>query len=135
MANEFIANKKILVVEAIEDDTFLRGVMDEKLKLEGYSVLQARDGEEGLEIALAKKPDLVILDIVMPKMDGLTVMEKLRAQGEWGKNLPIVLFTNLNADDEKIIKAIENNQPTYYLVKSNNTINDLIEKIKERLSK
>lgn len=135
MANEFIANKKILVIEAIEDDTFLRGVMDEKLKLEGYSVLQARDGEEGLEIALAKKPDLVVLDIVMPKMDGLTVMEKLRAQGEWGKNLPIVLFTNLNADDEKIIKAIENNQPTYYLVKSNNTINDLIEKIKERLSK
>lgn len=135
MVNEFIANKKILVIEAIEDDTFLRGVMDEKLKLEGYSVLQARDGEEGLEIALAKKPDLVVLDIVMPKMDGLTVMEKLRAQGEWGKNLPIVLFTNLNADDEKIIKAIENNQPTYYLVKSNNTINDLIEKIKERLSK
>ncbi|MFA5932062.1 MAG: response regulator [Candidatus Paceibacterota bacterium] len=135
MANEFVANKKVLVIEAIEDDAFLRNVINEKLKKEGFDVLEARDGEEGLETALSKRPDLIILDIVMPKMDGLMVMEKLRAQGDWGKNLPIVLFTNLNADDEKIIKAIENNQPTYYLVKSNNTIDDLIEKIKERLSK
>jgi CheY-like chemotaxis protein len=134
MSYELKNNKKILIIEIIEDDTFLRNVINEKLKLEGFDVLEARDGEEGLETALSKHPDLIILDIVMPKMDGLVVMEKLRQEGVWGKNIPIILFTNLNADDEKINKAIEQHQPTYYLVKSNNTINDLIEKIKECLS-
>jgi DNA-binding response OmpR family regulator len=130
-----LGNKKILVIEEVEDDTSLRNVLHDKFALEGFSVLEARNGEEGLAIALSEHPDLILLDIVMPKMDGLTMMKKLREANEWGKNVPIILLTNLSADDEKINQAIMENEPAYYLVKSNWKIDDLVEKIKERLSR
>lgn len=84
---------------------------------------------------MRERPDLILLDIVMPKMDGLTMMRKLRQANEWGKTVPVILLTNLNADDDKIMRAITDNEPAYYLVKSNYTITDLVEKIRERLSR
>jgi len=132
--NTELKSKKILVIEEIEDDASLRNVLHDKFSLEGFSVLEAKDGEEGLVTALREHPDLILLDIVMPKMDGLTMMKKLREANEWGKNVPIILLTNLNADDDKINQAIADNEPAYYLVKSNYTIEDLVEKIRERLS-
>lgn len=134
MSNE-INNKKILVIEEVEDDNSLRNVLHDKFVKEGFSVLEAKDGEEGLATALSEHPDLILLDIVMPKMDGLTMMKKLREANEWGKHVPIILLTNLSADDEKINQAITDNQPAYYLVKSNYTIEDLVEKIRERLTR
>ena len=128
-------NKKILVIEEVEDDTSLRKVLRDKFKLEGFNVLEARDGEEGLATALHEHPDLILLDIIMPKMDGITMMKKLRQQDEWGKNVPIILLTNLSANDEKINQAVADNMPAYYLVKSNYTIEDLVDKIRERLSR
>ena len=125
-------NKKILV---IEDDASLRNVLRDKFILEGFRVLEAKNGEEGLATALSEHPDLILLDIVMPQMDGITMMKELRQKNEWGKNVPIILLTNLSADDEKINQAIVDNVPAYYLVKSNYTISDLVEKIKERLSR
>jgi response regulator RpfG family c-di-GMP phosphodiesterase len=71
----------------------------------------------------------------MPDMDGIEMMKKLRESSEWGKIVPIILLTNLNPDDEKINKAIADNEPAYYLVKSDLKIADLIEKITERLSR
>lgn len=129
--NDSKDNKRILV---IEDDTPLRKVLHDKFILEGFHVLEAKDGEEGLATALSERPDLILLDIVMPQMDGITMMKELRQKNEWGKNVPIILLTNLSADDEKINRAIADNAPAYYLVKSSYTINDLVEKIKERLS-
>lgn len=67
-------------------------------------------------------------------MDGMTMMKKLRLQNEWGKKVPIILLTNLGSDDDKIIKGISGDEPAYYLVKSNWTLSDVIEKIRERLS-
>jgi|SRR3989344_2507721 len=134
MANE-IKNKKILVIEEVEDEKSLRDVLHDKFSLEGFGVLEAKDGEEGLATALREHPDLILLDIVMPKMDGLTMMKKLREVNEWGKNVPIILLTNLSADDNKINQAITDNIPAYYLVKANYTIEDLVEKIRERLSR
>lgn len=128
-------NKKILVIEEVEDDKSLRNVLHDKFALEGFSVLEAKDGEEGLTTALREHPDLILLDIVMPKMDGLTMLKKLRQTNEWGKKVPIILLTNLSADDDKINQAITDNEPAYYLVKSNYTIEDLVEKIRERLSR
>lgn len=128
-------SKKILVIEEVEDDASLGNVLHDKLGLEGFRVLEAKDGEEGLEIALSEHPDLILLDIIMPKMDGMTMMKKLRETNAWGKSVPIILLTNLSADDEKINKAITDNEPAYYLVKANYTISDLVEKIKERLSR
>ncbi|MCC7160326.1 response regulator [Candidatus Nomurabacteria bacterium] len=131
MTNEF-ENKKVLI---IEDDDALRKVLKDKFTLEGFDVLEAKNGEEGLENANSLHPDIILLDIVMPKMDGLTLMKKLRAQNEWGKNVPIIMLTNLGADDEKINWAIAENEPAYYLVKADYSINDLVDKVKERLSR
>lgn len=135
MTNESNNNKKILVIEAIEDDNSLRRALRDKFTREGFNILEAIDGEEGLTIALSEHPDLIVLDILMPKMDGLTMMKKLRQKNEWGKNVPIIFLTNLSADNDKINKAITDYMPAYYLVKSNHTIDDLVEKIKERLSR
>jgi len=135
MANEPKNNKKILVIEEVEDDASLRKVLHDKFVLEGFNVLEAKNGKEGLATALQEHPDLILLDIAMPKMDGLAMMKKLRETDEWGKNVPIILLTNLNADNDKIIKEITDNQPAYYLVKSDSSIEDLVEKIRERLSR
>ncbi|OHA24840.1 MAG: hypothetical protein A3D52_02590 [Candidatus Taylorbacteria bacterium RIFCSPHIGHO2_02_FULL_44_36] len=130
-----LKDKKILVIEEVEDEKSLRDVLHDKFVKEGFSVLEARDGEEGLATALRERPDIILLDIIMPKMDGLTMMKKLREGNEWGKKVPIILLTNLSADDDKIMAAITNDEPAYYLVKSNYTIEDLVEKIRERLSR
>ena len=135
MADESIVKKKILVIEEVEDDASLRNVLHDKLYHEGFSVLEARNGEEGLATALREHPDLILLDIIMPKMDGITMMKKLRQTNEWGKQVPIILLTNLSPVDDKINQAIADNEPAYYLVKSNWSIEDLVEKIRERLSR
>lgn len=135
MVGENENNKKILVIEEVEDEASLRNVLRDKFTLEGFSVFEARDGEEGLEIALREHPDLILLDILLPKMDGLTMMQKLREANDWGKKVPIILLTNLSANDERINKAITENEPAYYLVKSDYTMNDLVGKIRERLSR
>ena len=128
-------NKKILVIEEVEDDASLRNVLHDKFTNEGFRVLEARDGEEGLATALREKPDIILLDIILPKMDGITMMKKLRESSEWGKHVPIILLTNLSADEEKINQAIVENEPAYYLVKSNWSMEELIEKVRERLSR
>ena len=135
MNNESENDKKLPVIEVVEDDASLRNVLRDKLNNEGFNVLEAKNGGEGLAVALREQPDLILLDILMPDMDGMTMMKKLRQENEWGKKVPIIILTNLSADDEKINQAIAENEPAYYLVKSNYTISDLIEKIKERLSR
>jgi two-component system response regulator MprA len=132
MINKQGNGQKLLVVE---DDVSLQGVLRDKFTLEGFSVIEAKDGEEGLAVALREHPDIILLDIIMPKMDGLTMMKKLRQMDEWGKRVPIILLTNLSADDEKINWAIAENEPAYYLVKSNWSISDLVDKVNERLSR
>jgi len=129
-----LKHKKILVIEEVEDDSLLRNALSAKLVLEGFGVLAASNGEEGLATALQEHPDLILVDIVLPGMDGITMMKKLRDSGEWGKNVPIILLTNLSADDQRINQAIVDNEPAYYMMKSNSKISDLISKIKERLS-
>lgn len=135
MINDSKNNKKILIVEVVEDETSLRKALGDKLVREGFTMLEAQNGEEGLATALRERPDLILLDIVMPKMDGLTMMKKLRGENEWGKNVPIILLTNLSADSEEMNKAITDCGPAYFLVKSNWTMSELLEKIKERLAR
>lgn len=125
-----IKSKKILVVE---DEAPIRQVLIDKLTHEGFIVSSAKDGEEGLQLALQEHPDLVLLDVAMPKMDGITVMKKLR-QDSWGKKVPIILLTNLSATEEEIVRAIAENKPAYYLVKSDWKIEDVVKKVKEMLN-
>jgi len=119
--------KKILIVE---DETSLRNALRDKLMLEGFITLEAKNGEEGLDVALRDHPDLILLDIIMPKMDGLTMLKKLR-EDVWGKNTKVILLTNLN-DNEKVSEALL--QGSYdYLVKSDWKIEDVVTKIRARL--
>lgn len=119
---------KILVVE---DDAVLRKAMVEALSKE-FTVISASDGVEGIAVALKERPNLVLLDIAMPHMDGLAVMKELRASGEWGKRIPIILLTSSNADD-RIMHGIVENEPSFYLVKSEYSPQGVIQKIKEAL--
>ena len=123
---------KILIVE---DDVIINKVYTEELRTMGFHVLTAMNGRDGLDLAMREKPDLILLDILMPIMDGLTMMDKLRENGLYGKNVPIILLTNMSAGEEKIMQSVTKNEPAYYLVKSDWNLSDVIEKIKERLAR
>ncbi len=124
--------KKILVVE--DEELILQALVD-TLVGSGFVVFQARDGVEGLELALRHKPDLILLDLLMPRMDGIEMMDKLRAEGDWGKSVPIILLTNLSHENDRIIAAVAKNQPAYYLVKTNMSMDGVLEKVRERINR
>ncbi len=119
--------KKILIVE--DDETMLK-VLSDKLKLEGFAVTEARDGIEGFDKALEERPDLILLDIILPKMDGLTMFKKLRADKRW-KNAPVIILTVLS-EAEKVAEALENGAFTY-LVKLDIQIEDVVKKVRDTL--
>jgi len=121
--------KRILVVEDEQD--LLQALVD-KFTREGFEMLEAKNGEAGLDLALKEHPDLILLDIIMPIMDGMTMMKKLREDG-WGKNVPIILLTNLSATDAEIIQGVVENEPFYYLIKSDWKIKDVVGKVRETL--
>ena len=116
----------------VEDEVSLRNALCDKFKREGFNVFEAKDGEVGLVVARKEKPDIILLDIVMPKMDGMSMLKKLRADGPWSKSVPVMLLTNLGADDKEMAKDIVEDELTSYLVKSNWAINDVVKKVKER---
>ena len=120
--------KKMILI--VEDERALLGVYAEQLTGEGFSVLKASNGQEGLETALKKKPDLILTDILMPVMDGLTMVQKLRKSNPWCRAVPIILLTNLTVDEEKIKEIVTQNQPAYYFSKSTFTLQTMVEKIK-----
>jgi len=120
-------NKKILIVE---DEAPLRNAVSDILSFEGFTVFQAKNGQEGLDISLKEHPDLILLDLMMPVMDGLTMLEKLRAD-DWGKGASVILLTNIN-DPGKVAQATEAGSYDF-LVKSDWNIEDVVKKIKTRL--
>ncbi len=119
--------KKILV---IEDEATLQRTMTEYLISEGFKVFSAMDGEKGLELAKSELPDLIVLDIILPKKDGYAVLEEVKAD-EKTKDIPIILLTNLEGAGD-VQKAFEKGATTY-LVKSNYRLEDIVKKIKEIL--
>ncbi len=121
-------NKKILIVE---DETPLRNAVTDILTFEGFTVFQAKNGQEGLDLALKEHPDLILLDLMMPIMDGLTMLEKLRQDTDFGKSAAVILLTNIN-DPEKVAMATEAGSYDF-LVKSDWNIEDVVKKIKGRL--
>jgi two-component system alkaline phosphatase synthesis response regulator PhoP len=121
------ADKKILIVE---DEEPLRRILAEELAEEGFPVVEARNGEEGLASALEQKPDLILLDIVMPKMDGMNMLKKLR-KDKWGKTASVMLLTNLDNDAGKTIEAARFGVYEF-LVKSRWKMKEVIKRIKEK---
>jgi DNA-binding response OmpR family regulator len=118
--------KKILV---IEDDPILSRSVAGGLEDEGFSVSRAMDGEEGLSKAFAEHPDLILLDVNLPKVNGLKVFDELRARQPW-RRTPVIVFTVVEPDDS-IMALITKNEPVYYLIKSKYTVADIVGKIKD----
>ena len=122
------SGKKILVVE---DEPAIQRALLDKLEEDKFVVLQAKNGQEGLDMAKANHPDLILLDIIMPVMDGITMLKTLR-DDEWGKDVPVMLLTNLS-EEEKIAEAFGLGS-FGYLIKTNWSLADVTKKIKEKLN-
>ena len=119
---------KILIVE---DEESQRKALRDNLTREGFFILEARDGVEGLSTALREHPDIILLDVRMPKMDGMEMMHKLR-KDTWGKEATIIILTNYDTNDTQL-KQIITDQPSYYLLKASSRLEDILEKIREVL--
>lgn len=122
------SSKKILIVE---DESPLRNAVSDILSFEGFQVFQAKNGQEGLDIAIKEKPDLILLDLMMPIMDGLSMLEKLREDKPYGAQASVILLTNIN-DPDKVAQATSAGSYDF-LVKSDWNIEDVVRKIKARL--
>lgn len=120
-------NKKILIVE---DEIALLKILTERLSSEGFTVIEAKDGKQGLEVALKEIPDLILLDIVMPKMDGMEMLRRLR-DNLAGKKIPVIILSNLS-ETFRILNMKEFNIEGY-LIKANFKLEDVVKIVKEKL--
>jgi len=114
----------------IEDAMALQKAFGDILRKEGYKMIPALDGEEGLKLAKTEKPDLILLDLILPKIDGFEVLRRLKENPKT-KKIPIIILTNLE-DIEDINKALELGVITY-LVKASYSPEGVLGKIKESL--
>ena len=112
----------------IEDESSLQKTVGETLTQEGYEVIPALDGVIGLKLAKEKKPDLILLDLILPKAHGFEVLKKIK-EGVDTKNIPVIVLTNVEGMEE-IDKAIELGAITY-LVKAQYSLEELLEKVKK----
>lgn len=119
--------KKIALVE---DDKILSDILSDGLKEAGFEVLRAFDGEEGLKLVEKEKPDLVLLNILMPKMDGLTVARRLKSNAQT-MDIPIIILTVLEKG-EPVAKTLESGVCDY-LVKSKFKVEEIVAKVKEKI--
>jgi DNA-binding response OmpR family regulator len=114
----------------IEDESVLQKTFREIIAQEGYQMISALDGETGLRVAKEKKPDLILLDLILPKIHGFDVLKKLKEENET-RDIPVIVLTNLEGleDVEKALKL----GATTYLVKANYSLEEILEKIKKAL--
>jgi DNA-binding response OmpR family regulator len=114
----------------VEDDVFLSGIYKKKFEMEGYKIATADNGEQALVEVKKKKPDIVLLDILLPKLDGFAVLEKLQADAGT-KEIPVILLTNLGQKDdvEKGLKA----GAVDYLIKAHFKPSEIVEKVRKTL--
>lgn len=123
-------NKELPVILVIEDDPILSKMYSEKFSNEGYKVLTAMDGETGLDMAINNKIDIILLDVMLPRVSGIDLLKKLR-EHEKGKNTLVVVLTNLADPDEK--KRALNLGVKDYLVKAMQNPGQVVDKVKSRM--
>ena len=116
----------------IEDESALQKTVGDILTQEGYKIISALDGVAGLRMAEEEKPDLILLDLILPKMHGFEVLKVLKENSKT-KNIPVIILTNLEEikDVEEALKL----GATTYLVKSQYSLDEIVEKIKVALGK
>jgi len=120
---------KILV---IDDDVVLGRLYKSALENEGHEVDMAVDGEEGLQKVKEQKPSFILTDIMMPRMDGLTLLKKIKSQKDT-KNTPVIVMTNLN--DEENIKIAKKEGALSFILKNEQGPQEVVKLLKELLAK
>jgi len=121
--------KKILIVE---DDVFVRDIYDMKFQQEGFDVVLAVDGLEALQLLEELIPDIILLDMMMPQMDGMEVLKKIKEHEIW-KHIPVIMLTNIS-DKEKVDEAMCQGSVDY-LIKSHFTPSEVVSKVDSVLKK
>jgi DNA-binding response OmpR family regulator len=117
--------KKILI---IEDDKFLRKVIKRKFTGKSYNVVEAIDGEKGIIIARDEKPDIILLDLVLPEIDGFEVLQRLKQDPET-KKIPVIVLSNLG-EEENVEKGLKMGAADY-LIKSNLDPSEIFERVEK----
>ena len=115
----------------IEDEEMLANMYQVKFENEGFDLIKALDGEQGLTLAKQEKPVFILLDVIMPKMDGFTVLKKLKTDPET-KDIPVLLLTNLGQDED--VKKGKELGSVGYLVKANITPSEVVAKVKSLMN-
>lgn len=119
------AARRVLLAE---DDRFLRKAAETALKRQGFAVLPAVDGEEALRKARAEAPDLILLDLIMPKMQGFEVLRALKADPATAA-IPVIILSNLGQDSD-VKQALESGAAGYF-IKANLSLQDLVKRVGE----
>ena len=128
--NKNLAQKTILVVE---DEKSLRDAIVDILHRKSFLSLEAENGKEGVESALKNHSDAILLDLLMPVMDGMTALKKIR-QDAWGAHVPVIILTNLSANNEQLVEDVVTHKPMNYLIKSDWKLIDVVKKIEKVLA-
>lgn len=121
-------NSKKIKILLVEDDAFLAGMYVAKLNLEGFEVILASDGEKGLKLAQSELPQVMLLDIILPKMSGFDVLKDLKENAKT-KKIPVILLTNLGQRDD-VQKGLDLGAEDY-LIKAHFMPSEVVEKIKK----
>lgn len=127
MANDLKNEKKKTLILIIEDDKFLRELLIRKLETEGFQTVVAVDGEEGVRKAKEEMPQLILLDLVLPGIDGFEVLNQIRNETQTSA-IPVIILSNLGQREEveKGLKLGANE----YLIKAHHTPDEIIDKVK-----
>ncbi len=123
-------NQEQGLVLLVEDDQWIVEMYEMKLKAEGFDVMVALDGKVGLELAIQEKPNLILLDVILPEMDGFSVLRNLKNE-PFVRDIPVILLTNLGQDGD--VKRGLDLGAQDYLVKANFTPSEVVSKVKSFL--
>lgn len=119
-------------IAIIEDDAVISQMYRMKFEAEGYEVQMAGNGRIGVELVEKMRPDIILLDLRMPEMDGAQALTQIRKH-DWGKDIPVLILTNVG--EEEAPKELEHLNVLNYIVKADLTPRQVTEKVKEALAK
>ncbi|MFA6271819.1 MAG: response regulator [Patescibacteria group bacterium] len=119
---------KILIAE---DEEPIRSALVNKFESEGFDVIEAKNGQEALDLALTKHPDIIIMDVIMPKMHGIEAVEGIR-NDMWGGSVPVLFVTNLS-NDPRVKEISDKDENCDYVIKSNIKLDELVEMVNSKL--
>ncbi|HBF67341.1 MAG TPA: response regulator [Candidatus Magasanikbacteria bacterium] len=123
-----MAEDKKYSLVLVEDDEFLASIYQTKFDMEGFKVSIAGNGEEGLKLVEKKMPDIVLLDILLPKLDGFAVLERLKSNPKT-KHIPVILLTNLGQKDD-VDRGVELGAADY-LIKAHFKPSETVDKVRK----